>query len=462
MGGKETGKRVPATRRIAADVEREIAAGQWKPGARLPGVRELAERYRVSSAVALSAYRRLEKRGWVVRRSRSGTFVAEHPGKVVGRNTFFSWEKILPLGRLPELAAWCAPGFRFENYWGAQYYSVPGYIDWIELQLSGKEAREGIILFDEGMFPGMVKRNLLMPLGELRRDSGLQVPEFEPALLRACSYGGQLFGVPFSFSPVMLFYGRRIFERNGIPEPTSTWNWDDLMTKTKLLTRVERGRVTCYGLGLLTDPSVWGTFIHQNDGEFFDCNGNCAFDSDEACEALGYCCGLLSLPGVCHHTFGDRRSMLVDRLAEGRAAMVIGNGIDYAMLTERLPPEEWGVVALPGRRNHRGGFGVHALGISRNCRNPKETFRAIGRVFAPEFYRDYCSRSCLVPACDFERYGIPEALRNVARTGRILWIGEGLNALPVFDEIKSLLLRRRSVFSTERCRELCAAVNAGL
>ncbi|HJV62296.1 MAG TPA: PLP-dependent aminotransferase family protein [Albitalea sp.] len=62
--------------RIAAHIERAIASGALRAGARLPSVRQLSQQHGVSMTTALQAYRFLENRGTVQARPKSGYFVA--------------------------------------------------------------------------------------------------------------------------------------------------------------------------------------------------------------------------------------------------------------------------------------------------------------------------------------------------------------------------------------------------
>lgn len=152
------------------------------------------------------------------------------------------------------------------------------------------------------------------------------------------SFGGKLYALPLAFNPVFLCYNRRVFRRRGVAEPDGSWNWDDLLRHAELLTDAGPEGVSCYGLAILFTPNSYIPFVFQNDGEFFDRNGNCVIDSEPAFEALSFFSELYRLPGVCSHRHGDPRSALADLMSNDFAAMLIGDGIDYAMLCERMPP----------------------------------------------------------------------------------------------------------------------------
>ena len=68
---------------IYAQIERQIRAllgsGHWKPGDRLPSVRETAVRLRVNPLTVVKAYRHLQEEGLLETRPGAGVFAAKAP-----------------------------------------------------------------------------------------------------------------------------------------------------------------------------------------------------------------------------------------------------------------------------------------------------------------------------------------------------------------------------------------------
>lgn len=64
---------------LAADIEASIRSGALKPGDRLPSVREASRARHLSPATVFEAYYRLEAKGLVTSRPRSGYYVASRP-----------------------------------------------------------------------------------------------------------------------------------------------------------------------------------------------------------------------------------------------------------------------------------------------------------------------------------------------------------------------------------------------
>ncbi|HEY2661621.1 MAG TPA: histidine utilization repressor [Caulobacteraceae bacterium] len=63
-------------RRIASDIEAEIASGAWPPGYRIPFEHELTQKYRCARATVNKALSALAAEGLIHRRRGSGSFVA--------------------------------------------------------------------------------------------------------------------------------------------------------------------------------------------------------------------------------------------------------------------------------------------------------------------------------------------------------------------------------------------------
>ncbi len=67
---------VPPYEQVRSQVADQVAAGQLRPGDRLPPVRRLAGDLGLASGTVARAYRELEAAGVVVTRGRNGTVVA--------------------------------------------------------------------------------------------------------------------------------------------------------------------------------------------------------------------------------------------------------------------------------------------------------------------------------------------------------------------------------------------------
>lgn len=69
--------REPAHRRIFRELRNQIQSGKYAPGSRLPGTKELASQWRASVFTLHTALHALAKEGWIDRRPRAGTYIAD-------------------------------------------------------------------------------------------------------------------------------------------------------------------------------------------------------------------------------------------------------------------------------------------------------------------------------------------------------------------------------------------------
>jgi GntR family transcriptional regulator len=77
----ESSSGIPITRQIVDQIRAQCAAGEVRPGERLPSVRELARELAVNQNTILRVYERLTAEGLLERRHGAGTYVSqEMPG----------------------------------------------------------------------------------------------------------------------------------------------------------------------------------------------------------------------------------------------------------------------------------------------------------------------------------------------------------------------------------------------
>lgn len=97
-------------------------------------------------------------------------------------------------------------------------------------------------------FVTFASRGLLEPLGPfLSGEVGVAEGTFYPAALEAFEYQDTQYGIPITFSTVVLFYNKDMFDAAGLEYPNMDWTWEDVIAAGKTLTNAEE--------------RVWG--IHQ-------------------------------------------------------------------------------------------------------------------------------------------------------------------------------------------------------
>jgi len=184
------------------------------------------------------------------------------------------------LGRLEAIVAAFQeenPGIRVELP-TADYES---YFTALQTRIAGGDAPDAFELNYEN-FVSYADAGVLMDLESAAPDV-VDATAYYQGAYDAFSYDGVQYGLPGSFSVVVLFYNRDLFDAAGLDYPDETWTWDDELAAAEALTDSAAG--------------VWGDFqpvqffefykvLAQNGGSFFNEDMTAAtFNSPEGVEA---------------------------------------------------------------------------------------------------------------------------------------------------------------------------------
>ena len=122
--------------------------------------------------------------------------------------------------------------------------------------------------------------------GSLAELSGVDGAAYKKSLLEAFSSDSKQYGLPASFSNVVLFYNKDLFKAAGVDEPTASWTWADERAAAKKLTNKAKG--------------VWGDYqpvsffefykaLAQSGGQFLNADGTAAtFNSPQGQQAAKF------------------------------------------------------------------------------------------------------------------------------------------------------------------------------
>ena len=186
----------------------KIERGEWRPGAKLPGARQLAGEVGCCFTHLQSVLESLVQQGILLSVPRSGTYVREN------------WEKRLLQGTLRLHRA--AP-----EDCTRQVYSAPISQEHPELRLTWK--------FDRAVYEIQVSHYLLghhsqyLDLGPIFRKLYPAPSAFFPAPFRQFLVNGKLCGIPLLFSPRIIAYNRELFKQCGVELPRPGWSWEEFI-----------------------------------------------------------------------------------------------------------------------------------------------------------------------------------------------------------------------------------------
>jgi multiple sugar transport system substrate-binding protein len=201
--------------------------------------------------------------------------------------------------------------------------------------------------------------------GSLAELSGVDSSAYEKSLVEAYSSDGKQYGLPESFSNVVLFYNKTLFDQAGVEPPTADWTWADEQAAAQKLTNK--------GAGVWGDyqPITYNEFykaLAQTGGEFLSEDGKQAtFDSSEGLKAANW---LIGKNGTTMPTEADGAGTpdFDSKLFKDGKLAMWHNGI---WMFDALADAtfEWDVVVEPGDTTKASAMFVNGLAVSSASKN---------------------------------------------------------------------------------------------
>jgi len=168
------------------------------------------------------------------------------------------------------------------------------YFTSLQTQIAGGSAPDTFELNYEN-FVTYARSGALLDIGEYVAD-----PDRYYALaLEGFSDDRVQYGLPMTFSDVVLIYNKDLFDAAGLDYPTADWTWEDEQAAAEALTDAETGVFGDF------QPISFFEFykaLQQAGGTFFDEDGQAMFNSAEGLAAAEW---LTSKPGTVMPTLAD-------------------------------------------------------------------------------------------------------------------------------------------------------------
>lgn len=192
---------------------------------------------------------------------------------------------------------------------------------------------------------------------------------FYDAALDAFAYGGNQYALPISFSTVVLYYNRDMFDAAGVDHPTDDWTWDD---------------VVAAGLALTDAPNrVWGYAQPVQFWEFYKVSTQAGgglvvepevlIDTPENRRALQFLVDNTLVHGI-SPTLAEMSGLGdTDLFVGGQLAMIV-TGIwmfDFFINNAQF---DWDIVIEPGDVRKATHFFSNAAAVASSTAHPEEAF----------------------------------------------------------------------------------------
>ena len=209
-------------------------------------------------------------------------------------------------------------------------------------------------------------KGLLLDLSPMMKaDSTLNPDVYSERANSAFSYNGMQLGLPASFSTVVLYYNKDLFDKAGVAYPTADWTWADAVEASQKLNDPANG--------------VWGLYSGVHFWEFYKkaAQNNCKFfnndktevliNSPECVQALQTMVDMVNKDKVIPSSADMAGQSDGDMFLAGKLAMDV-SGI-WMFGSYKDAPFQWDIAMEPGMANKATHFfanGVSAFAATKH------------------------------------------------------------------------------------------------
>jgi multiple sugar transport system substrate-binding protein len=223
----------------------------------------------------------------------------------------------------------------------------------------------GIFEIEPTLMTEWVNAGYLLPLNDVVDNIGPN--DFvEGSLFRQ---NGNVYAVPYAVSVYGLWVRKDLFDQAGLPLPT---DYDEVLNAAKVLTRGET-----YGIALPAGQNIatvnyFSTFLWQNGGDYFTCDGRVAFGEPQALEAIRRWQAMTKYAPPGFTTWGYPEQ--IEAFVNGRVAMAMYAGRLGVQLEETHPElADKVTVIFPPWGNQKVTLGVWSrFAIASGTKNKAE------------------------------------------------------------------------------------------
>lgn len=190
---------------------------------------------------------------------------------------------------------------------------------------------------------------------------------FDPTLLETYQTDGAQFAIPTSFSNVVLFYNKTLFDAAGLDYPTADWTWEDERAAAEALTDQAAGVFGDY------QPISYYEFykaLEQNGESFLGEDGKAAFNTPGGIEAIEWLAGKSGTVMPTPEQGAGTPDFDSGLFHDGKLAM-FHSGI-WMFGTFADMADEWDIAVEPGNTQQASAMFSNAVAVSAGSEHVAE------------------------------------------------------------------------------------------
>lgn len=243
------------------------------------------------------------------------------------------------------------------------------------LMMHVADAMPDVLQFDASSGAVFIDNGVLLDLAPLiAADPVFRLEDFFETVTDSARRGERVYAIPLDFTPMMMYYNRKLFAEAGVEFPRAGWTWDEFLETARRIRDYygQRGGPRVYGMQFENVMPFWILWLWTNGGDVLTPDGKRAkgaLDSPESIAALHFIVDLIQEHRVAPSP-AELRAAGVDLFRAGRAAMDLKG--HWMWLDYRADGMDIGVVALPTTGGRRVTVAYQSgLAIAAKTRQPR-------------------------------------------------------------------------------------------
>ncbi|WP_457943650.1 ABC transporter substrate-binding protein [Caproiciproducens sp. LBM24188] len=256
-----------------------------------------------------------------------------------------------------------------------QSYGYNDYFTQLTTKVAGGKAADVFELNYENFVP-YAKKGALMPLDDIIKSQGIDTSAYNQTALKAFNADGKQYGVPDSFSTVLLIYNKDLFDKAKVAYPTDDWTWEDAMNAAKKIRALGKD---IYGYYHPLSYNEFYKVSKQNGGSLISADGKSfTMDTPANVEALQYMIDMQNKSNVMPTPTQLERVPNADwdLFKSGRLGMIVTGCWAFPDFV-RDCKFNWDVAVEPGHKQKATHFFSNGYAIKKDSKVANEAAKFI-------------------------------------------------------------------------------------
>jgi multiple sugar transport system substrate-binding protein len=249
---------------------------------------------------------------------------------------------------------------------------------------------------------------------------------YRESVLDAYATDGTQYALPSSFSTVVMFYNKDLFEAAGIDTPADGWTWADVQSAAEALTDQDAG---VWGAHQPVSFYEFYKVLEQNGGTFLDDSGTkVAFNTPEGVEAAEW---LVGKSGTVMPTIEQGQGTPdfdTNLFKDGKLAMLYTGIWMFGAFAD--VPFGWDIAVEPGNTQQASALFSNAVGVSAQSKN----------IDAATKFAEFLTSSDIMVDTRLEAGWELPPISDDAKLETYLTLGNPDNRQAVFDSLDNVAL----------------------